>query len=224
MSLPKVIYVMGPPGAGKGTQVALLAEKTGYQQFSTGNAFRTVSRQDTPIGKKVKALIDNGHLAPPELAAEIVIAAVEEQVSHGKGVIFDGTPRTLTEATLVDAFFANRGYGRPLVLHLVIDKDEMIKRNSKRQFCLDIPDGFPITSKEDAQRCEANGGRVGRRPDDEPEKADVRWNEFSTRTLPALEKYKAEGFYYYEVDALPAVEIVHERVMAVINLLREQAA
>lgn len=216
MKLPKVIYVMGPPGAGKGTQAEMLAQKIGYHRFSTGDAFRAQARQNTPLGRRVKETIDNGYLMPPEDAAAVVTEAVREHLEQGRGLIFDASPRTVTEAAMIDAFFEEQGYGRPLVISLKIDKKDMIERNSKRKFCLDIEGDFPVVSEEDVRRCEELGGRIGIRPDDEPEKFETRWSQFTELTYPIFEKYQEEGILR-EVDGKKSIEDVHEQVIAVIE-------
>ncbi len=215
-SLPKVIYVMGPPGAGKGTQAELLAQEIGYHRFSTGDAFRTLSREDSPLGREVKNLIDNGIFAPPPLAAKIVIAAITERLKKGEGLIFDGTPRTLEEAAIVDQFFLDNGYGKPLAIVLTIDKEEMIRRNSKRRFCLGIAGDFPILTAADKQRCHQLGGHIGIRPDDEPAKFAARWQQFTNRAYPVIEKYRREGVAH-EIDGAKSIEAVHEDVMKLIE-------
>ena len=216
--LPKVVYIMGPPGGGKGTQAEMLAKKIGYSRFSTGDAFREVSRQDSELGRKVKNTIDQGILAPPEMAAEIVIEAVKKYVEVGQGVIFDGTPRTVKESVMVDDFFEQAGYGRPLVLYLDINKAEMIERNSTRRFCLGISGDFPVVNDEDRERCEKLGGKVGVRPDDEPEKFETRWSEFMNQTYPVVEKYRKQGIVY-EVDGMLSIPAVYEQIMGVITSL-----
>lgn len=217
MKLPKVIYIMGPPGGGKGTQAEKLAKAYGYSRFSTGDAFREVSRQESELGRRVKNTIDQGILAPPEMAAEIVIEAVKKYVAEGKGVIFDGTPRTVKESKMVDEYFEKEGYGRPLVIYLAIDKDEMIERNSSRKFCMGVSGDFPVVTEEDKKKCEAVGGNVGTRPDDEPEKFETRWSEFMNRTYPVVEKYRAQGIVS-EVDGMESISRVFEEIKAVMNL------
>jgi adenylate kinase len=214
--LPKVIYVMGPPGAGKGTQAQLLAEKIGYARFSTGDAFREAARQDTPFGRRVKQTIDNGFLMPPEDAAEVVIGAMQKHIAAGNGLIFDGTPRTVKEAAMVDAFFEEQGYGQPLAIYLKVDREEMIRRNSRRKFCLGVSGDFPVVTDEDRLKCEKLGGQVGSRADDAPEKFVTRWDEFMNQTHPVVERYLQEGIAK-EVDGMPAPPVVHESVMEVIK-------
>jgi len=214
--LPKVIYVMGAPGSGKGTQAKMLSQALGYHQFSTGSAFREVSKQSTELGQKVKSLIDNGILCPPELAAEVVINAIKDHLKTGKGLVFDGTPRTVEEARIVDDFFLKNNYGRPLAIYLDVPKEEMIARNSKRKFCLNISSDFPIVNEEDAKRCEALGGTVGTRPDDNPEKFATRWNEFQKHTYPVIENYLKEGILQ-KISGQHEIAKVHEQVMRIIN-------
>jgi len=207
---------MGPPGGGKGTQAQLLADKIGYSRFSTGDAFRRTARQETDLGRRVKEMIDNGFLCPPDMAAEIVIMAIKKQIEAGEGLIFDGTPRTVEESKIVDAFFAEQGYGKPLIIYLAVDKEEMIKRNSIRKFCLGIAGDFPVMTDQDRERCEKAGGKIGTRLDDDPTKFATRWDEFMTRTYPVVEGYREQGIVH-EVDGMPSVEEVHDSVMEVIN-------
>lgn len=207
---------MGPPGAGKGTQAEMLARQIGYVRFSTGDAFREVSRQDTDLGRRVKEKIDNGYLAPPEMAAEIVMAAVKKQIEVGAGLVFDGTPRTVEEGQIVDRFFAQQNYGFPLVIYLKVDQAEMIRRNSQRKFCLGITGDFPVITAEDIARCRQRGGHVGTRPDDDPTKFSTRWNEFMNLTYPVIEKYQAQGIVH-EIDGMKSIENVHQAVMEVVS-------
>lgn len=218
MTLPKVIYIMGPPGAGKGTQTMLLAPEIKYHQFSTGDAFRKIIKQGTPLAKRVKDVVENGLLAPPEMAAEVVIDAVSEHLKKGDGLIFDGTPRTLVESKLVDEFFAREGYGRPLVLYLDTDKQTMVERNSKRLFCLGVTPDFPLIFPNDTKRCEDLGGTIGKRPDDDPSKFETRWSQFMELTWPVLEKYRREGILHH-VDGKQAIATVHQEIIQLINKL-----
>lgn len=212
---------MGPPGAGKGTQAELLAHELGYHRFSTGDAFRAISRQDSDLGRRVKETIDNGYLAPPEMAAEVVTTAVQKHMEAGDGLIFDGSPRTIAEAKLIDDFFVEQGYGQPLAIYLHVDKDEMIKRNSQRKFCLDIDNDFPVVDDEDAQRCKQLGGRIGVRPDDDPEVFGTRWEEFQNQTYPVITRYLKEGVAR-QLDGMRPIQDVHKSVMELIEAIKAE--
>lgn len=221
MSLPQVIYIMGPPGAGKGTQAELLAQKINYHRFSTGDAFRAMARQNTPLGRMVNETIHGkGKLMPGEDAAHVVIEAIKNLAKDTHGLIFDGTPRTLIEANLIDAFFVAEGYGRPLAIVLKVDKEDMIARNSKRKFCLNIDNDFPVTNEAEAARCEKLGGVVGMRADDAREKIEARWQEFTSKTAPVIAKYEAEGIVH-EVDGKRSVQAVHEDIIKFIDSLKQ---
>lgn len=207
---------MGMPGAGKGTQAERLSAEIGYKQFSTGNAFRSIAKQDTELGKRVKDTIDNGYLAPPEMAAEVVIAAILDTVEHHNGLVFDGTPRTVRESEIIDEFFLEHGYGRPFVIYLEVEKEVMMERNSKRLYCMDVPEDFPVLDDADKNRCLSLGGNVGRRPDDEPEKFLTRYNEFMKHTYPVVEKYRAEQILR-SIDGTLSIEAVHVNLMHIIE-------
>lgn len=217
-ALPKIIYIMGPPGAGKGTQAMLLAREIKYGQFSTGDALRAITREDSDLGRRVKETIDNGFLASPALVAEVVIAAVKDRLARGEGIIFDGTPRTLEEAHVIDAFFARQGYATPLIILLKTDKETMIARNSIRKFCLGITGDFPVIFPSDEERCRSLGGTVGRRPDDDPSKFETRWSQFMELTWPVIEEYKAAGILQ-EVSGKLSIPEVHKEIITLINTI-----
>lgn len=218
MKLPKVIYVMGMPGAGKGTQAELLAHDIGYCQFSTGNAFRQIALEDSDLGRQVKETIDNGFLTSPEMAAKVVISAVEEYIDRGDFLVFDGTPRTLREMEIINAHLAEKNYGEPLIIYLEADMETMIERNSKRRLCLDVQPEFPVTTQADTQKCIAIGGRVGMRPDDEKEKFTTRYNQFMELTYPVIEKYRSEhNGLFFIVDGMLEPHRVHATVMDIIR-------
>lgn len=196
----------------------LLAREIKYGQFSTGDALRAMTREDSDLGRRVKEIIDNGFLAPPSLVAEVVIAAVGSRLEAGEGIIFDGTPRTLEEAHAIDAFFQKEGYGSPLIILLSTDKETMIARNSVRKFCLDIAGDFPIIFLKDEERCLSLGGRIGRRIDDDPSKFDTRWSQFMELTWPVIAEYKAAGTIQ-EVNGKLSIPEVHKEIITLINTL-----
>lgn len=218
MILPKTIYVMGMPGAGKGTQAEMLAHDIGYHQFSTGNAFRQIALEDSELGREVKKIIDSGLLTPPAMAAKVVMAAVDEYITKGEFLVFDGTPRTLTEMQIITEHFATKGYGDPLILYLEADKETMIERNSKRRLCLDVEREFPVTTQHDTQKCIELGGRVGMRPDDEKEKFTTRYDQFMELTYPVVAKYRSEhNGLFFIVDGMVEPHRVHASIMDIIR-------
>jgi adenylate kinase len=133
--------------------------------------------------------------------------------------VFDGTPRTVEEAALVDKFFVEQNYPAPLAILLQVDREEMIRRNTVRKFCLGVPTEFPVINEEDAERCKELGGEVGARMDDDPAKIGTRWDEFQKHTKPVADRYRQEG-KLSEVDGMRPIEEVHQSVMEVIESLR----
>jgi adenylate kinase len=223
MIFPKIIYIMGAPGSGKGTQAQFLADELDYYQFSTGAVFRFMTQQDTPLGRAVKERVDNGRLCEPELAAEVVMSAITEHLGKGQGIVFDGTPRTVRESEIIDQFFKEFEYGDPLVFYLNIDKEIMMARNAKRRYCLQVHPDFPVITPEDEQRCLDLGGQVGARVDDSPDKFVTRWQQFMDNTYPVIEKYRARNMLH-EIDGKHSIADVHTSVMKVIDTLRHGEA
>ena len=214
MKRPKVIYVMGMPGSGKGTQAELLSHDIRYNQFSTGSAFRRIAREDSDLGRKMKHFVDNGFLTPSDIAAQVVLQAIHELITEGEGIVFDGTPRTLEEAQTVNSRLLEEGYGVPLVIYLEVDKETMIERNSKRRLCLGVEKEFPVTTHKDEIVCARLGGNVGTRPDDEKEKFTTRYNQFMELTYPVIVAHKEKHpELFYRVNGLLEPHQVHALVM-----------
>ncbi len=206
------------PGSGKGTQAEMLAHDIGYERFSTGNAFRRIALEDTPFGREVKNTIDKGLLTSPEMATKVVLDAAADVVASNKGIIFDGTPRTIEEATAINAHFTDKGYGIPLVIFLEVNKETMIERNSKRRVCLHIDAEFPVTNPEEEQRCVSLGGTVGIRPDDEEHIFATRYNQFMDLTHPVIMLHQEQHpEYFFRIDGMVEPHRVHAAVMDVVS-------
>ena len=218
-----LIYLVGPPGAGKGTHAQLLQRDAGYVWLSTGNAMRSVARdEDSELGRRIRDLIDQGRLAPPDVAVQVITEEAAPQIDAGSRLVLDGSPRTVEEADRLDEFFEEHGYSSRMLLYLSISRDEMIRRNSRRKFCLEVPQGFPVETDEDVERCRQQGGRVGTRPDDRPEKLATRWDEFLQQTYPVVERYRRKGSLR-EVDGHRTIDQVHAEVMESIRDGRRRA-
>jgi len=183
---PPVVMFMGPPASGKGTQAQALLERGGFERIETGSILRQMRNDPSPIAKEVIEYVDAGKLAPPPLVAELVIREARKLLRSGKGVIFDGSPRTLFEAEVLLRALQDDGIQKIIVVALEVPKPASLERVLLRWVCTSCrrasalpPGGSPV--------CSACGGTLERRKDDTAEVLEKRWEEFTFRTLPVIE-------------------------------------
>jgi adenylate kinase len=189
------VVLLGPPGAGKGTQAQRLVQKYGVVQLSTGDMLRAARTSGTEMGRKVAAVLDSGGL----VTDEIVIGLIEEkldQVGHG-GFIFDGFPRTLRQADALGALLARKGLTLDAVIELVVDDAALVGRIVKRA--------------EDAR---AAGQPVRR--DDSPEVFQVRLQEYYKNTAPLIGYYWAKG-NLVQIDGMADMQAVADAIASVLD-------
>lgn len=193
--MAKNIILLGPPGAGKGTQAKRLETERGMFQLSTGDMLRAAKSSGTEMGKKVAAIMDAGQL----VTDEIVIGLIAEQLDRGAagGFIFDGFPRTLAQADALGALLAAKGTRLDAVIELVVDDEALVGRIVKRA--------------EDA----ASAGEPVR-PDDNPEVFAKRLREYYKQTAPLLGYYYAKGGLT-QVDGMAAMESVAAGIAKVLD-------
>jgi len=193
--LAKNIILLGPPGAGKGTQAKRLETERGMVQLSTGDMLRAAKSSGTEMGKKVAAIMDAGQL----VTDEIVIGLIAEQLDRGAagGFIFDGFPRTLTQADALGALLAQKGAKLDAVIELVVDDEALVGRIVKR-----------------AEEAAAAGEPV--RKDDNPEVFSKRLREYYKQTAPLLGYYYARGGLT-QVDGMAAMESVAAEIAKVLD-------
>lgn len=184
------IVLMGAPGAGKGTQAALLVEKLGIPHISTGDMLRAAVKAETPIGLKAKAVMDSGQL----VSDDIVIAIAEERLSQDdcrKGFILDGFPRTLAQAEALTEVLERIGSGIDCCLAITVDNDEVVKRLLKR-------------------------AEIEGRADDNEETIRARMDVYDAQTAPVLDYYRRLGLLE-EVDGMGSVEEVSEALTGALS-------
>ncbi|NPD17231.1 adenylate kinase [Xinfangfangia sp. D13-10-4-6] len=193
--MAKNIILLGPPGAGKGTQAKRLVDGRGMVQLSTGDMLRAAKSSGTEMGKKVAAIMDAGQL----VTDEIVIGLIAEQLDKGApgGFIFDGFPRTLGQADALAALLAAKGTGLDAVIELVVDDEALVGRIVKR-----------------AEETAGAGQPV--RPDDNPEVFARRLREYYKQTSPLLGYYYAKGGLT-QVDGMAAMESVAAAIAKVLD-------
>ncbi len=209
------IVLLGPPGAGKGTQARLLQEHYGLALISTGNMLREERHKDTPLGREIKALMDQGLFSPDALILEIFENRFQDVRSQG--VILDGVPRNLNQAQKVDAFFEQVGAKLDAVIQLVVDDKELIQRLSTRTVCKGC--GVPYTVDYPPLRmgiCDKCEGKLIRRQDDDPEIVKVRLDVYNEQTAP-LVAYYAKTKRLQAVNGMESVDAVSEQIQKILD-------
>jgi len=187
------IILLGPPGAGKGTQASRLVEQRGMVQLSTGDMLRAAVKAGTPVGLQAKALMESGALVPDEVVSGIIGEALDA-LAPETGVIFDGYPRTEAQAHSLDTILSDRGRVLDHVIELEVDEDALVERITGRFTCgtcgAGYHDLFHKPKVEDT--CDKCGGHeFKRRPDDNEDTVRTRMAEYRAKTAPILPIYEA---------------------------------
>ena len=189
------LILLGPPGAGKGTQAHRLVEGHGMVQLSTGDMLRETRKADTPLGRQVAAVMDSGAL----VSDEIVSAMIDEKLASlgpGTGIIFDGYPRTEAQARSLDVILAGRQRKLDRVIELEVDEDSLVARITGRYTCANCGKGYHDTFERPRLHgiCDRCGSHeFKRRPDDNEATVRTRMAEYRAKTAPILPIYEARG-------------------------------
>lgn len=213
------IILLGPPGAGKGTQASLLKDEHGMVQLSTGDMLRAAVNAGTEVGLKAKALMEAGELVPDEVVSGIIGDKLDELGSE-QGVIFDGYPRTAAQAESLDEILAERDRVLSYVIELSVDEDALVERITGRFTCAKCGEGYHDIFKQPgvAGVCDVCGStEFKRRPDDNEETVRTRMQEYRAKTAPILPIYEARGIVR-KVDGMGSMAEVHEAIEAVLSL------
>ncbi|MGI9362831.1 MAG: adenylate kinase [Parasphingorhabdus sp.] len=209
------IILLGPPGAGKGTQAALLEDKYGMVQLSTGDMLRAAVKAGTEVGLKAKALMEAGELVPDEVVSGIIGEKLDD-LGPEQGVIFDGYPRTAAQAVSLDEILAARGRKLDHVIELVVDEDALVERITGRFTCGNCGEGYHDTFKKPAKDnvCDVCGASdFKRRPDDNEETVRTRMSEYRAKTQPILPIYEERGIVT-KVDGMGSMDEVSKAIAA----------
>jgi len=188
------LILLGAPGAGKGTQSKRLATEYGVPQISTGDMLRAAIAAGTPLGKKVKDIIDNGNLVPDEDILAIVGQRLAEKDCEN-GFILDGFPRTIPQAEALDVILEEKSIKLDCVLSIEVSDEEIIARMSGRRICKNCGASYHITANKpkNGKSCDVCDGELYIRDDDKPEVVKSRLNVYHTQTAPLKEYYSAKG-------------------------------
>ncbi|SDF50880.1 adenylate kinase [Sporolituus thermophilus] len=208
------ILLMGPPGAGKGTQAVKLVEAFHIPHISTGDMFRAAVKEGTPLGKQAKEYMDAGQLVPDS----VTIGIVKERLAKPdceRGFILDGFPRTLDQADALDRTLCELGIRLDRVINISVPAEELVKRMTGRRICRSCGATYHIHFNPPAQAgiCDKCGGELYQRADDQEQTVTKRLAVYSAQTQPLIEYYQDKGLYT-EIDGQQDIDKVFADIVA----------
>ena len=215
------LVLVGPPGAGKGTQAQFIAAHTAVPKISTGDIFRTNVSEGTPLGVQAKAYMDKGDLVPDDVTIAMVQLRLREDDAKA-GFLLDGFPRTVPQAEVLDDVLRESGSKLDVVLELVVDDDEVIRRLSGRRTCRTCNHIWHVDFDPPATPgvCDIDGGELFQRDDDRAETIANRLSVYATSTAPLIAYYAHRGVLV-GLDATGPVDDVTDRAIDALRSFAE---
>jgi len=211
------LILLGPPGAGKGTQAKMLVQELGIPQISTGDMLREAVKAGSPMGMKAKTYMDSGELVPDE----VVVGIVEERIQQpdcADGFMLDGFPRTTAQADALTEMLEKKGLAIDHVICIQVDNDELIRRLSGRRTCRNCMAPYHVEFNPPQKEgvCDKCGGELYQRDDDREEAIRARLKTYDAQTRPLIEYYEQRGLLR-PVDGSGRVEEVFGRIRQVLR-------
>ncbi|MGW5333673.1 adenylate kinase [Streptomyces bauhiniae] len=216
------IVLVGPPGAGKGTQAVRLAEKLGVPHISTGDLFRANISRQTELGKLAKSYMDAGNLVPDEVTIAMAKDRMEQPDAEN-GFLLDGFPRNVSQAQALDELLRSEGIDLDAVLDLEVPEEEVVKRIAGRRICRnDSSHVFHVTYSPPKKEgvCDVCGGELYQRDDDSEDTVRKRLEVYHTQTEPIIDYYKTQGLVR-TISSLGPVDEITKRALEALK--REKA-
>ena len=212
------LILLGPPGAGKGTQAKILQDKLGFKQLSTGDMLRAAIAAGTEVGLKAKAIMDRGDLVSDDVVIGIVSDRLD-QPDVKKGVVFDGFPRTPAQADALDKVLASKGQKLDAVIEMKVDDEALVKRITGRYTCATCGRGYheEFARPKKPGVCDVCGGtEFSRRPDDNEKTVRDRLAVYNKQTAPLVSYYQTKGNLHV-IDGMADIAEVTKAMEAVVN-------
>lgn len=219
MTDPIRIILIGPPGAGKGTQAQRLRDMHGLVHISAGDLFRArVKDPNDPMGQQIKAILDSGALVPDAITIQMIAERLQ-QPDCAKGFILDGFPRSIAQAEALDEMLAKNDIKLSAVIQMEVDDDKLVERISGRFTCGDCNEGYHDTFKppHDPHTCDSCGAvdKFTRRSDDNADAVRARLKTYYSQTTPILPYYEGKGMLK-RVDGMASMDEVTSRIEAIL--------
>lgn len=212
------VIIVGPQGAGKGTQAAAIAPELSLEHVATGDLFRVILKSDSELGDEVRQYVDQGALVPDELTIRVLFSHIEDLQKRKpelSGVLLDGFPRNAAQAKSLDESLASRGEAISAVILIDVPRDELMQRLTGRLVCSSCGATFHREFNAPSQEgiCDKCGGELLQRSDDTPEAVEKRLGIYYEQTEPILEHYREQGVLL-RVDGNQAIDQVTHDVLA----------
>ncbi|NJN65331.1 MAG: adenylate kinase [Chloroflexaceae bacterium] len=212
------VVLLGPPGAGKGTQAKTLAEQSGLVHVSSGDLFRAALREGTELGMRAKGYMDKGELVPDEVVIDMILERISQPDCAG-GVIFDGFPRTVEQAKALEAALLRHQQRVDRVIYMSVPGEVLLKRIAGRRTCKSCGAVFNVYyfPPKTADGCDVCGGELYQRSDDTEETARNRLEVYFQQTTPLIDYYRGQGTLN-EVDGEQEISVVTDAMVAALGL------
>ena len=214
------LVLLGPPGAGKGTQAVRLGKDFDLPYVATGNMLRDEVREETELGLKAKEYMERGDLVPDDLIIAMILKRLESP-DTANGFILDGFPRTEAQAEALDQALAKLGRSLAAALLIDVSEEEVIRRLSGRRVCVKGQHNFHVENDppKHSDRCDVDGSRLVVRDDDRPEVVEHRLGQYHEKTEPLIEYYEKQGILR-RIDGARSADEVHDQIRATLASLR----